>query len=66
MSSVSRKKEIRFFIPYRHHRFGGGVPVPEGGDHHEGLQSPKCSLSAGNLSAARGFSTHGSALHEAR
>lgn len=65
ISSVGERKNNFFFLD-RHHRSGGGVPVPEGGDHHEGLQSPKCSVSAGDLSAARGFSTHGPALHEAR
>lgn len=65
-SSVSWRKKNHFFFLDRHHRFGGGVPVPEGGDHHEGLQSRECSLSAGDLPAARGFSTRGPALHEAR
>ncbi len=50
----------------RNHRHRGGVPVPEGGHHHERLQPSQCALSAGNLPAQRRLASRRVALHEAR
>lgn len=53
-----------YFFLIRHHRLGRGVSVPEGGDHHEGLQPPQRSLPVGYLPSARGLTPGGSSVYE--
>lgn len=57
--------QLMFFL-IRDHRLGRGVSVPEGGDHHEGLQPPQCSLPVGYLPSARGLTPGGSSVYETR